>query len=243
MDRDDLASLDHLSEPQAADERIDAPLDCRGGAEQADHVADERVDVGKGSSDADVGPDPGHGGPPSGADEPSGGPAAPPAGSSSPSLDEVTVLACQQGKRAAKRWSRGPDGSPFCEGYDAGTFFHVQAYRVQGIRGLHEFLRCIAKDPRLFVIRGEPTDEVRASIEAHQELRRKERAAACRERVDWSDRDRLERLERKTFRRLLKPKADSPATFRRVPRQCACFDVDDEPLPAGLDVAANPEGV
>ena len=130
-----------------------------------------------------------------------------------------------------------------CEGYDAGTFFHVQAYRVRGIRGLHEFLRRIAKDPRLFVIRGEPTDEVRASIEAHRELRRKERAAARGERVDWSDLDRLERLERKTFRRLLKPKADSPATFRAVPRRWSCFDIDDEPLPAGLDVAADPEGV
>ena len=32
MDRDDLASLDRLSEPQAADERIDVPLDCDGGA-------------------------------------------------------------------------------------------------------------------------------------------------------------------------------------------------------------------
>ena len=147
MDRDDLASLDHLSEPQAADERIDVPLDRHGGGEQADHVDDERVDVGKRSSDADVGADPGHGRPPSGADEPSGGPAAPPAVSSSPSIDEITVLACRLGKRAAKRWSRGPDGSPVCEGYDAGTFFHVQAYRVRDISSLHRFLLRIATDP------------------------------------------------------------------------------------------------
>src|SRR3954452_10712865 len=79
MDRDDLASLDHLSEPQATDERIDVSFGRHGGAEQGDQVADERVDGGGGGDHTAVGPDPGHGGPPSGADEPSGGPAAPPA--------------------------------------------------------------------------------------------------------------------------------------------------------------------
>ncbi len=72
-------------------------------------------------------------------------------------VDSMTVLRCRQGHRATKRWHVDPaTGELLCEGYDAGFRFAVTQYPVDGIQSVGAVIDQIRRDPRNFIIMGEP---------------------------------------------------------------------------------------
>jgi hypothetical protein len=70
--------------------------------------------------------------------------------------DRITILRCERGRRATKRWVLDPNnGEPKLEGYDAGMWFTAESAEVDGIRGLSALLTRLERDPRALAIRGE----------------------------------------------------------------------------------------
>jgi hypothetical protein len=70
--------------------------------------------------------------------------------------DRITILRCERGRRATKRWVLDPyTGKPKLEGYDAGKWFTAESAEVDGIRGLSALLTRLERDPRALAIRGE----------------------------------------------------------------------------------------
>lgn len=72
-------------------------------------------------------------------------------------VDSLTVLRCRQGHRATKRWHVDPaTGELLCEGYDAGFRFAVTQHSVDGIQSVGAVIDQIRRDPRSFIVMGEP---------------------------------------------------------------------------------------
>jgi hypothetical protein len=70
--------------------------------------------------------------------------------------DRITILRCERGRCATKRWVLDPNnGKPKLEGYDAGMWFAAESVEVDGIRGLSALLTRLERDPRALAIRGE----------------------------------------------------------------------------------------
>lgn len=67
------------------------------------------------------------------------------------SIDHVTLLRADPGKRATKLWTKD-----LIEGYDAGWKFTSKSVPVNSIRNLSKLLKKIETDPRTFIIRGQP---------------------------------------------------------------------------------------
>lgn len=69
----------------------------------------------------------------------------------SDSIDHVTLLRADPGKRATKLWTKDT-----IENYDAGWKFTSKSVPVNSIRNLSKLLKKIETDPRTFIIRGQP---------------------------------------------------------------------------------------
>jgi hypothetical protein len=70
--------------------------------------------------------------------------------------DRITILRCERGHRATKRWFLDPcTGKPKLEGYDAGKWFAAETAEVDSIGELSALLTRLERDPRALAIRGE----------------------------------------------------------------------------------------
>lgn len=75
--------------------------------------------------------------------------------------DAVTVLRCSPGHRATKRWTLDPDTDELSvEGYDAGVWFSVAEHPAGSLEDLAGVIDQCRRDPRAFVILGEPLDGI-----------------------------------------------------------------------------------
>lgn len=75
--------------------------------------------------------------------------------------DSITVLRCRYGHRATKRWHIDPaTGELLCDGYDAGYRFAVTEHEVDGLHGVGSVIDRIRRDPRNFLVMGEPLPDV-----------------------------------------------------------------------------------
>jgi hypothetical protein len=70
--------------------------------------------------------------------------------------DRITILRCERGRRATKRWFLDPyTGKSKLEGYDAGKWFAVESAEVECIGALSALLTRLGRDTTALVIRGE----------------------------------------------------------------------------------------
>ena len=75
--------------------------------------------------------------------------------------ESMTVLRCRYGHRATKRWHVDPaTGELLCDGYDAGYRFAVTEYAVAGIHEVGRLIDQVRRDPRNFLVMGEPLPDV-----------------------------------------------------------------------------------
>ena len=75
--------------------------------------------------------------------------------------DGITVLRGRYGHRATKRWRiDGSTGELLCDGYDAGYRFAVTEHAANGIHEVGRVIDQMRRDPRNFIIMGEPVPGV-----------------------------------------------------------------------------------
>jgi predicted P-loop ATPase len=83
----------------------------------------------------------------------------------------ITVLECLPEHFATKRWHVAPDGKPVREDFDAGKWFTCSPGTICGIEELSRMLSIIERDPRRFIIRGEPCPGVDLSRPVYRRSR------------------------------------------------------------------------
>ena len=94
-------------------------------------------------------------------------------------VELITVLRCNNSKRATKHWYQPPGAEkPIKEDFDAGTWFGAERYPVSDIHDLSRLLVWLERDPTAFIVRGEPLPDLDLSRPIRRLKHDREDAAA-----------------------------------------------------------------
>src|SRR6476646_10204283 len=80
----------------------------------------------------------------------------------------LTVLRCDYDRRLTKLWMWNPHANQWSKSdYNGGAFFRPIECTFDGLDGLAALIEAVQRDPRLGLVRGALTEEVRERLRTH----------------------------------------------------------------------------